>query len=121
MAVAVTQRSVRVQFEVRTDELLTLGNGVDLIAQTTVLLVEQVGISKGISLGSRLASIDLRVVQLLISQLVVLSGIFDDVVLWNQARVATPLGVEADLGVLVAALLGGDKHNTVGTTGTVDS
>ena len=80
-AVAVTQRSVRVQFEVRADELLTLGYGVDLVAQTAVLLVQQVGISKCVCLGSRLAGIDLRVIQLLISQLVVLTGIFDDVCL----------------------------------------
>ena len=120
LTVAVTQLGIGVQAQVGTHQVLTLWHCEDLVTQTTIVLVVDVPVSKVISLSGTLAIVDLRVVELLEVSLVVLTGISDHVVLRNQTAVRTPLGIELDLCLLVTTLLGGDQHNTVSTTCTVD-
>ena len=72
LTVAVTQLGVGVQLQVGTNQVLTLGNSEDLVTQTAVVLVVEVLVGEGVSLGSGLAVVNLRVIQLCEMSLVVL-------------------------------------------------
>ena len=120
LAVGITQRCARVDLEVGTDELLSLGHGEDLVAQTAVLVVEQDPVGVGVGLGHGVTGVDVLVVPHLVEGLVVLGGIGDHVVLRDQAGVDAVASVETHLGLAALTLLGGDEDHTVCTTVTVD-
>ena len=83
--VSVAKGRMRVQPEVLTYELLALRNGIDLISQTSVIVVEEIGVSICICLGWGLARIYLRVVHHTVVGFVVLGGVGNHVILRDQA------------------------------------
>ena len=121
LAVGIAELGVRVDLEVGTDELLAVGNGIDLVAQTAVLVVEEDPVSVSVGLGDGVAGVEVLVVPHLVEGLVVLCGIADHVVLGNQAGVDTVTGVKTHLGFAALTALGGDEDDAVGSTVTVDS
>ncbi len=59
------------------------------------------------------------IVQCLVVHLIVGSGILDEVILHLGVAVATPFGIQCDGSLAGLALLSGNHHHTVGTTGTI--
>ena len=68
-----------------------------------------------------MSGVDVLIVPHLVEGLVVLCRIADHVVLGDEAGVDTITGVETHLGLAALTLLGGDEHNAVCSTVTVDS
>ena len=120
LTVGITQRSVGVDLEVGTDEFLTIRNGVNLITQTAVLLVEEVVVGVGVGLCHGVTAIEVLVVHELIISLIVLGRIRNYIVIGNQAGVGTPTGVETHGSFTGLAFLGGDDNNTIGAAVTVN-
>ena len=122
LTIVATQRGIGVQLEVVAHEVLALRQGVDIVTQTTIVLVEQVVVGIGISLSLRTTIVDHAVVHSLVVGLIVLSRVGDDIIARDEAAVATPLGIEPHLSVLSSTLglLGCDDDHTIGTTVTVD-
>ena len=119
--IAVAQCGIGIELEVGADEVLSFGHSVNLVAQTAVGSIEQVGIGKGISLGCAGTVVILGVKHGPVVGFHVLAGIVNHIVLGNQTHVATPLGIESDECLLSGlGLLGGDDDHTVGATGTID-
>ena len=119
--IRVTHCCIGVQFEVCTNELLTIGYVINLYTKTTIVRIKDVLVSISISLLSCSTMIILAIEHSTIVSLIVLSRILDDVVLRNQTAVRTPFCIELDDGILIVlSLLGGDDDHTVSTTVTVD-
>lgn len=59
------------------------------------------------------------IVQCLVVHLIVGSGILDEVILHLDVAVATPFDIQCDGSLAGLALLSGNHHHTVGTTGTI--
>ena len=118
--VGTTQRSVRVQLAVDTDEVLTFGNGVRVVLQTLVAAEHTVvgPLVSGFSSHTVAGGI---VVQLLVVGLYELVGVSNGLILLDGARVGTPLHVHIDLRCSSRTLLGGHQDHTGGTTGTIQS
>ncbi len=119
VAVVVAERGVGVEFAVGTDKALPRRNGIDLIAETAVVGVEQIGVGILVGIGRGLTRKELAVVKTLIECLVVHGRVGHHRVGRHLARVGTPLGIDGDLCVLGVTAAGGNQHHTIGTTRTV--
>ncbi len=95
-------------------------HGIDLIAQTTIIRVEQIGVGILVGVGCGLTGKELAVEQPLIESLVVHSRVGHNRVGRHLTRVRPPFGINSDLRIFGVASAGSDKHDTVGATRTIE-
>ena len=112
--------SQRIQFTILTNQHLTLGIRPNIVADTTAsLLTEQTCVG---CLPCRIGIhtlVNIVIVDSIVMLLVVGCRIRNDVILLQSLCVPTILGVESNDSVTRLSLLGGNHHNTVGTTSTI--
>ena len=116
-AIVVTKGSIRVEFAVCTNEVLSLWHRVHLIAQTAVLRVQQVLIGIRCRIGIPLA--DLAIIHGLPVFFVVHTRVSHHTVGRNSTRVASPLTFHGYLCVLGVTAFCSNQHHSVSTTSTV--
>ena len=127
-----------VQAAVLTDKILTLGNGIDIVAETIGVIGTHILIGPNIGFLRLVAkttdvflltagSLDPllvgagKVVKCTVVCFVILGGILDKIVILCGAGIEAPLGVDRNLGFAEFGTLGCDEDHTVGTAGTVKS
>ena len=118
----VAQGGIRVQAAVGTDEILSLWNGIDHIAQSTLVAGFAHGfIGSDMSIESRHALVAyIIIIESLVIGFVILGRVGDAVIIDGGTTVAAPLSLKADGSLLSLTLLGGNHDNTIGTTGTIE-
>ena len=114
--VGTTQRGVRVQLAVGADEQLSVGHGVDVVAQ----VVEHVLVRLLVCLCRSRPTVGEVAVVLSVEGLVVEPRVGDGLIVLHRTGVGTPLHVDIDLGDLVLAGLCRDDDDTGGTARTVE-
>ena len=118
LPIAIAQCGIGVQLSVHTDELLSVGHSIYLIAQST----DQVAIGCIVSLSSRhTLRVEVVVVESSVCQLIVFGRVVNLVILLYGTAVGTPAHVYVDARCRLVTLLGGDDDDTGSTTGTVQS
>ena len=118
----VAQGGIRVQATVGSDEILSLWNGIDHIAQSTLVA----GLAHGfigcdMRIESRHALVAyIIIIESLVIGFVILGRVSDAVVIDGGTTVAAPFCLEGNSSLLCLTLLGGNHDDTIGTTGTIE-
>ena len=118
-----SQRRVRVQLAILTDQILPVGIAVDVVSQTALLFhaAYEVLVSLHIGIvGRELVHVVELVVECAVLRFVILSGIFDVIVVDRTARIGAPLRRGRDDGFARLRVLRCDDDHAVGTACTVE-
>ena len=118
----ITQGGIRVQAAVGSNEILSLRNGIDHIAQSALVACLAHGfVGSNMRIESRHALIAyIIIIESLVIGFIILGRVGDAVVVDGCTTVAAPLSLEADGSLLCLTLLGGNHDYTIGTTGTIE-